>query len=417
LKDSKKQALNFSLFAAKKIAFQQQKTFSKFIIRLAIVATTISVATMIVALSFVNGFQQAVSKKVFGFWGHIRVQQDLDYKVSIAEEYPITKNDTVLRLLNTFPGVASADEFATKSAILKFNGSIESVLLKGTNEQFHFNRLNAFLKSGHWPAFSKNNYSKDLTLSQYLTNKLSLKIGDSLLVFFFRNDGSKTARKLKLSGIFKTGIEEYDKHFGICDMALIQKLNQWEPDQIGGYEISLQDYTQTDSITKKLYEALPQSWYSRSIQEIFPNIFDWLNLQGQIKDILIIIMAIIAVVNLMTCLIILLLERVSMTGLLKAMGAKDFLIQKIFLFHGLYIALTGIFLGLVLGLGICFAQQQWGFITLDEEAYLISKAEVIINPTQILIVMAITFLSCMITLLLPTLMIRKIKAIKAIRFS
>ena len=417
LKGSKKQALNFPLFAAKKIAFRGKHSFSRFIIRLAIAATTLSVATMIVALSFVNGFQQAVSKKVFGFWGHIRVQQDLDYKVSIAEEFPIFVNDTVCNIIGSFKEVESIDVFATKSAILKHGGSIESVLLKGIDSAFHFNRLDAFLKQGRWPGFKGDGYGKEIALSEFMSDRLSLRTGDSLVVFFFRTDGSKTARKLKVSGIFKTGIEDYDKHFGICDINLIRKLNQWQPNQIGGYEITVTDYKQADTITKKLYDALPQEWYSRSIREIYHSIFDWLDLQGQIKNLLVIIMIIIAVVNLMTCLIILLLERVNMTGIMKALGANDRMIQKIFLYHGLYIALTGIVFGTIAGIAICVLQDKFGFISLNEEAYLISKAAVSIDPIQVVLIAVGTFICSLLTLIIPTFLIHKIKAIKAIRFN
>ncbi|MEY4702284.1 MAG: hypothetical protein RIR96_181 [Bacteroidota bacterium] len=409
--------MNFPLFAAQKIAFRGERTFSRFIIRLAVTATALSVATMIVALSFVNGFQQAVSKKVFSFWGHIRVQQDLDYKVSIAEEFPIAKNDTVTRILQDFEQVESIDVFATKSAILKHGGSIESILLKGVDSTFHFNRLDDFLTKGKWPGFQGEGYGKELALSETMCDRLSLKIGDSLIVFFFRSDGSRSARKLRISGSFKTGIDEYDKHFGVCDINLIRKLNQWESNQIGGYEVSLKDYTQTDTIAKKMYDALPQSWYSRSIKEIYPNIFDWLSLQSQIKNMLMAIMIVIAVVNLMTCLIILLLERINMTGILKALGASDGIIQKIFLYNGLYIALTGIFSGTIIGLGICILQDRFGFITLNEEAYLISKAAVSIDPIQIAMIVIVTFLCSLLTLILPTFLIRKIKAIRAIRFN
>jgi lipoprotein-releasing system permease protein len=194
-------------------------------------------------------------------------------------------------------------------------------------------------------------------------------------------------------------------------------LNQWESNQIGGYEVSLKDYTQTDTIAKKMYDALPQSWYSRSIKEIYPNIFDWLSLQSQIKNMLMAIMIVIAVVNLMTCLIILLLERINMTGILKALGASDGIIQKIFLYNGLYIALTGIFSGTIIGLSMCILQDRFGFITLNEEAYLISKAAVSIDPIQIAMIVVVTFLCSLLTLILPTFLIRKIKAIRAIRFN
>jgi lipoprotein-releasing system permease protein len=409
--------LNISGFIARRIAFNQQKSFSRFVIRLSITATIISVMVMIITLAFASGFQKTISDKVFSFWGHIRINNYEATRVSIAEETPILRNDTITGLIHTVPGIKSIHAYATKNAILKTSENIEGVLFKGVESTYDFNNLKSFLVKGRWIKFSDSAYSNEINLSESIARQLKLDVNDQLLIYFIQSGGaSPRPRKLTIAGIFKTGIEEYDKLIALGDLKLIQRLNDWEPNQVGGYEVMLNDYRRMDEISERILYRIPIEYKSSTIEQIFPNIFDWLYLQNKTIAIVLIIMVVIATLNLITCLLILVLERTRMVGILKALGSKNFTIQKIFLFHGAIISLTGLLGGNILGLLVCWLQQKYGFITLPEEAYYISKAAVNIVWWQILLVNIGTFIICFLVLLIPTLIIKRIQPVRAIQF-
>lgn len=412
--------MNVSSFIAKRVAFTSHHTFSKFIIRLATAATALSVAAMILTLAFVNGFQSAISTKVFSFWGHIHVQQFEPDKSIVAEETPLKQNDTVLHILRNTPNVVQVQPYATKSVVLEYNKEIEGLLFKGVDSNYDFNHLKSFLKSGTWIDFEDKLYSKEIMLSEQVSNLLNVKVGDTLHVYFISPEtASSSVRSLKISGIYKTGIEEFDKQFAIGDIRLIRRINNWQQDEIGGYEVFLNDYKNIDSVINSLYEGnyqLPGSWVSKSIKEIYPFIFDWLNIQDVNRNVIFIVMSIIAIINLVTCLLILVLERTRMVGILKAVGTDNWKIQKIFLYHATLISLKGIFYGLIFGGGIAILQQYTGFIKLNEAAYYVSNAPVEIVWWQVLLVCAGTLVVCFISLLLPTFFVRSVQPVKAIQF-
>jgi lipoprotein-releasing system permease protein len=409
--------LNISRFIAQRVAFNSQHSFSRFIIRLAIAATAISVMAMILTIAFTKGFQHAIATKMYSFSGHIRVQRFEPEKSAISEDKPVTASDSVLSILKNDPDVESVQAFATKDAILKGPESFEGLKLKGVEPGYSFSHLQEFLKSGKWIQFPDSGYSSEINISSYTANQLKLKTGDKLFTYFIQPDGSKRVRPLIVAGIFKTGIEYYDRVSALVDIRLIQRLNNWGPGEIGGYEIFIRDYSIADSVSNRIFDKLPHLWSSRSITEIYGNIFDWLNLHDTTVIIVIVIMVLVAILNLVTCLIILLLERTHMIGLLKSLGSRDSTIQKVFLYHGALITFGGIILGNLLGLLICWLQQHYGFITLPEDTYFISTAAVRITWQQVCWVNAGTFIICFTILLLPSFfIIRRLTPVQAIAF-
>src|SRR5882724_6961869 len=412
----KSASLNTSAFIAGRIAFNRQQSFSRFIIRLAIAATTISVTAMLVTLAFTNGFQYEIAQKMFSFSGHLRVQHFEPNKVDIAEELPIAKNDTVLQVLHANQNIKTIQAFATKYAIIKGNESFEGVLLKGVEKNYDFSNLDGFLQSGRWLHFADSGYSNEINLSSYTAKQLKLQVNDKVITYFIQTDGSRRARSMTVAGIFKTGVEDYDKLNAIVDLRLIQRLNSWNENQIGGYEIFLKDYHLIDTVNSVIFEKLPGTWNSRTITEIYANIFEWLNLQDTTVAIALVIMIVVAVLNLVTCLIILLLERTRMVGVLKALGSPDSSIQKIFLYYGVIITVSGLIMGNFFGLLLCWLQQRYGFITLPEEAYFISKAAVKLEWWHILFVNTGTFVICFLILMIPTIIIKRIQPVRAIMF-
>lgn len=405
-------------FIANRIAFNQQNSFSRFIIRLSTVATTISVAVMIITLSMADGFQETVSNKVFSFSGHVRVQFKEALRGPVTEEKPIERNAEAEATIRNDKRVRNLHIYATRYAILKSGDAMEGVLMKGLDIDFDSALLKPYLTEGRWLHFNDSTYSREIVISSYTAKQLQTKLNDRILIYFIRPDGTLRPDKLEVVGIYKTSIEDYDNNISLGDIKLIRRLNSWGVDSIGGYEVFLKNYKDMVAVSDDLYakEDFPATWDAQPITSVYPNIFDWLSLQNLTRDLLIGFMVFVAVMNLITCLIILVLERIRMVGILKSLGATDWMVQKIFLRHSLIITITGIAFGVILGLGLLFLQKATGFVKLKEEAYYMSEAAVKIVWWEILIVCAITLLVSLLVLMIPSLIVRKIKPVKAIHF-
>ncbi|RYF94558.1 MAG: ABC transporter permease, partial [Chitinophagaceae bacterium] len=278
--------------------------------------------------------------------------------------------------------------------------------------------LKGFLQpGGRWVDFNDSTYSKEINISVYTAEQLGVKLNDQLIIFFMQDGGeAPRTRKLKIAGLYKTGIDEYDKLVAIGDMRLIQRLNDWDANQIGGYEMFLKNYDEMDVVSESITADLPVGLKSSTIKELYPSIFDWLSMQNYTIVIVLAIMVAIAILNLVTCLLILVLERTRMIGILKAVGGENFTIQKVFLYQGAIITFFGLFFGNIFGLLICWLQMKFGFIKLPEDAYFMSEAAVNIVWWQVGAVNIATFIICFVVLLIPTVIIRRIQPVRAIQF-
>ena len=409
--------MNFSLFIAQRLAFSKQQSFSRFIIRLSVGATTVGIAAMIITLCFVNGFQQTVADKVYSFWGHIRVQHFEPDKSMMAEEVPINRDSKVEKLIESQKEVSKIQAFATKSAVLEFHKNIEGVLLKGIEANYDSSRIKPFITRGKWIHFVDSSYSKEILVSEQIASLLNIELNDTVTVYFVGTNETNTSyRKLTVTGFYKTGIEEYDKVFLLTDLKLIARINNWTEKQIGGYEIFIDPTFNKDTVNQQLMSNLPTEWMSRTVASIYPNIFDWLEIQNMNRNVIFIIMAVVAIINMISCLLILILERTRMIGVFKALGAKDRSIIQIFLYYAAVIALRGIIGGFIIGMGLVLIQQYTGFIRLDESSYYVKTAPVQIIWWQIITVCVITFIVSFVVMLIPALLVKKVNPIKAIQF-
>ncbi len=408
--------MNLAFTIARKLAVSSQRSFAGFIIRLSVLATAVSVMALIITVSFVNGFQREVSEKVFSFWGHIRVQQYIPGKSIVAEELPMTKNDSLEKVISQVAGVKKIQPFATRSAVMEFNKSIEGVLIKGISAQYDSIPFMRFLQEGNWINWSDSNYSQDVLISSEQARLLNIHLKDTISLYFISPDEStRTYRKVRVCGIYRTSIAEYDQLFVIADLRMLQRVSNWANDQIGGYEVFVNQPSEIKTVHAKVTEVLPLQTGSNTIEEIFPNIFDWLLIQNLNRNVLFIILGIVGLINMATCLLVLILERTRMVGILQTLGAPGKMIRYIFLYQAMLIAMTGILLGCLAGLALCWLQQATGFIRLDEASYYVSVAPVHIIGWQILLIVGSALVICFLCLLLPTLIIRTDRPIQYIQ--
>jgi len=432
--------MNLSLFIAKRVASSNHRSFSGLIIRIAIVAVALSLSVMIVATAVISGFKNQIGEKIFGFWGHIHITSTQINRTT-GEAVPISIHqpfypglDTVGKIpyleratifgyelpfefqKETLGGIRHIQAFALKPGIIKTKKEIEGIILKGIGNDFDWSFFDNYLVEGQQLTLSDSAATEGIILSRQTANRLELGIGDKFIFNFVAN-GEALRRRFTVEGFYKTGLEEYDRKFALVDLKKVQELLGWREDQVGGFEVFIENLSDLDVMTEYVYlEETPAELYCENIREKFPAIFEWLALQDINEVVILVLMVIVGLINMITALMILILERTNMVGTLKALGQTNWGIRKIFLYHAGYIILLGLFWGNLAGISFCLLQQKFGFIRLSEENYYLPVAPIEINPLAILALNVGALAFIMLFLTIPSWLVTKISPVKAIRF-
>lgn len=438
LGDNRKPKMNLEYFIAKKVAGSGKQSFSRLIIRIAVIAVAMSVAVMICATALISGFKKEISSKIFGFWGHIHIT-DANINRSLVEIYPVdsrqpfypsldqigqvqySENRHFLgmefnRMTWTNGGVNHMQVFALKPGIIKARDEIEGIILKGVGLDFEWSFIEDYILEGTSLMLQDTGMSNNILISQQTSRRLKVGVDDQFVVHFVER-GEEVKRRFRVCGIYKTGLEEYDQKFALVDIRQIQKLMDWKDHEVGGFEVFVDDISDIVPIAEYIYfDILPDEFYAETIREKFREIFEWLELQDINEIVILGLMIIVAIINMVTALLILILERTNMIGILKALGSPNWNIRKVFLYYAAYIIVLGLFWGNLLGIGLCVLQEQFELIKLSEENYYLSVAPVSLDIWTVLLLNVGTLVVTLIFLVIPSYMVSRINPVKAIRF-
>ena len=430
--------MNLPLFIARRIAQAGGKNFSRLIIRIATAAVALSVAVMIAASALIAGFKTEISRKIFEFWGHLHLSTSM-YTLSEPTPIPVDQPfypsiDTVRSL--SYPveeeilgyatgravtkkshgGIRHIQVYALKPGIIRTKTAMEGILLKGIGKDYDWQNMKPYLLEGRHIALNDSAPSRDIVLSRQTADRLQVGVGDKFVVHFVK-EGEQLRRLFQVCGIYKTGLEEYDRKFALCDIRQVQNLLGWQENEVAGFEIWLDDIRDLDVYNDYMYEeVLPGDMLSATIRERFPAIFEWLQLQDYNEVVIMGLMFLVAVINMITALLVLVLERSNMIGILKALGENNSRIRLIFLYHAALITLWGMFWGNLFGLGFCWLQHTFHFISLNEADYYLAYAPVKVEWFTLLLINTGTLAITLLFLMVPSMIVSRVTPVKAIHF-
>jgi lipoprotein-releasing system permease protein len=405
--------LNLEYFIARRIAIKTERTFSKLIVRIAIIGVMLSLSAMLLSVAIIKGFKTEIQTKVRGFFGDVQITL---YNLNNSFEHtPFILDKHAENDLKANKSIVSYYPFATKPGIISANKEIEGINFKGVTQNYNWDYIKNHLISGQILNFADSAKAmQELLISNYTAKRLKLKVGDDFIMYFVQDPPRK--RKFKIVGIYEIGVTDIDKNFVLGDLNIIKRLNNWQANDIGGVEIKINDFDNLDHIANNIFKKLPTNLRSFSVKESFPNIFGWLGLLDVNTNVILILMLIVGVVNMITALLIMILERTNMIGMFKAFGSSNWSIMKVFLYNAVYLIGIGMILGNILGLGLGFIQKKTHIFKLNQENYFIDHVPIQFNWFDIIGINLITIVVCVLVLILPSLLISKLSPLKAIRF-
>ncbi len=410
--------MNFEFFIARRIIASKdyKSSISAPIIKIAITAIALGIIMMLISIATGVGLQKKIREKVSAFNGDIIIT-NFDTNFSNDSQNPISKNQDFYPTFKNIDGIKHVQVTASKGGVIRTETDFEGVVVKGVGDDYEWEYFKDYLVEGRLPDF-KGELNEDILISEYLTNRLHLKLGDKITTFFLDDETSKTPRSrgFNIVGIYNSGFQQFDEQFIITDIRHVQRLNKWEDDQIGAFEVFVNDFDEIIPIGNAVYMETGSTLDTQTIRDKYASIFEWLDLFDFNIIMIIGIMILVAGINMITALLVLILERTQMIGILKALGSSDWSVRKVFLYNAMYLIGVGLFWGNTIGVGLLLIQKYGKLFPLNPDTYYVSEAPVYLSWDYILMLNAGTFLLCLLMLLIPSFIIAKISPVKAIRF-
>ena len=410
--------MNYEFFLAKRIIGNKsyKSSVSAPIIKIGIAAIAISIIVMLIAIATGIGLEHKIRDKAVAFNGHITIS-NFDSNASEGAQVPISINQDFYPEFTAVEGVSHIQAVANKFGIIRTNTDFEGLFLKGVGTDYDWRYFKEFLIEGRLPTYTKK-YSSEVLISKYLANRLKFAVGDSFQMYFMKSDPSQppSIMKFRVVGIFNSGFEELDKTYVIGDINHVQRLNRWKKDQIGNFEVFIANYNDLDRLGDAVYAQTPSTLDAMTVKQKYATIFEWIPIFTTNIYAIIGIMILVGAINMITALLVLILERTKMIGILKALGSSNWSIRKVFLYNASYLIGCGLFWGNLIGIGILLLQKQFEFIKLDPSVYYVTVAPVYLDWTYVVLLNLMTFILCVLMLLIPSFLISKIVPVKAIKF-